>query len=90
MIIIRGLHKLPDIKSPLFITIGNFDGPHIGHKKIIQFMKQKAREKNASTMVLSFYPHPARILNTSERLGLISTLRNKMMALAKLDRKSVV
>ncbi|MGA1823189.1 MAG: bifunctional riboflavin kinase/FAD synthetase [bacterium] len=85
MIIIRGLHNLPDIKSPLFITIGNFDGLHLGHKKIIQSMKQKAREKHAHTMVLSFFPHPLRVLNPSAQLGLLSTFRDKVRALAKLE-----
>ncbi|MGA1867392.1 MAG: bifunctional riboflavin kinase/FAD synthetase [bacterium] len=84
MIIIRGLHNLPDINCQLFITIGNFDGVHLGHKKIIHYMKKKAQEKKAHTMVISFSPHPARVLSQSPHLGLISTLTEKMKILSEL------
>lgn len=61
-------------------TIGNFDGVHMGHKKIIRSIKETAEKKGLSTCVITFHPHPQKVLKNidvpllvpiSERLNLL-------------------
>lgn len=75
MIIIRGFHNLRDIKFPIVLTVGNFDGLHLGHKRIIECMKEKASEIGGRTMVLSFFPHPLKVLEPLTKLNRISSIK---------------
>jgi len=50
------------IENPTSATIGNFDGVHIGHKKIISSVKKEAVEKGLSSCVITFHPHPQKVL----------------------------
>lgn len=47
--------------APSVLTIGNFDGVHLGHKKIINIINQIAQENNLASTILTFQPHPARL-----------------------------
>jgi riboflavin kinase / FMN adenylyltransferase len=58
MQIIRNLSKANLALPNLVITIGNFDGVHLGHQKIISEVKRIAKEKNLSSAILTFEPHP--------------------------------
>ncbi len=57
MRVIRDLKNIKEI-APLSLTIGNFDGVHLGHQKIIEQVKKKALEKNLKSAILTFFPHP--------------------------------
>lgn len=71
----------------LTITIGTFDGLHLGHKAILDKLKEKAAEINGQTGVLSFYPHPRLVLNPQDKtLQLLHTLSEKI---ARLDALSI-
>jgi riboflavin kinase/FMN adenylyltransferase len=50
------------IENPTSATIGNFDGVHIGHQKIISSVKKEAAEKDLSSCVITFHPHPQKVL----------------------------
>ena len=66
------------------LTIGTFDGVHIGHREIIQRLVKSAREKNHLAVVLTFFPHPRMVLQKDTDIRLIDTLAEKEALLAEL------
>lgn len=67
------------------VTIGTFDGVHIGHQKIISKLKEEAKEINGETVVLTFFPHPRMILHPEDQnLKLITTMSEKAELLESL------
>lgn len=62
MLVIRSLKDYKKITKPLCLTIGNFDGVHLGHKEIIKQVKKAAKEKNLLSAILTFEPHPIQII----------------------------
>jgi len=64
------------------VTIGTFDGVHLGHKKVIERLKELARNVNGETVIFTFYPHPRLVLNiNNDELRLINTLEEKKILL---------
>lgn len=60
------------------VTIGTFDGVHIGHRKIISGIKELAESTGGETVILTFFPHPRMILHPEdESLKLITTIAEK-------------
>ncbi len=67
------------------VTIGTFDGVHIGHQKIISRLVEVARQKHGETVILTFFPHPRMILHPEDLdIKLISTIDEKAERLEKL------
>ena len=82
MQVYRSIEHLPGFKNAV-ITIGTFDGVHQGHQKIIAALKQEAAQVHGETIILTFHPHPRKIINTAEPLQLINTLDEKISLLEK-------
>ena len=59
---------------PLVLALGNFDGLHMGHRKILKTTQIKAEKINARSGVLIFDPHPLKILNPLQEIPLLTTL----------------
>jgi riboflavin kinase/FMN adenylyltransferase len=67
------------------LTIGTFDGVHIGHQKIISRLKEVALQKGGETVILTFFPHPRMILHPDDlNIKLISTMNEKAERLENL------
>jgi riboflavin kinase/FMN adenylyltransferase len=67
------------------VTIGTFDGVHIGHRKIISGIKELAESTGGETVLLTFFPHPRMILHPEdESLKLINTINEKAELLEQL------
>ena len=65
------------------VTIGTFDGVHLGHQKVISRLKDFARKYNGETVIFTFYPHPRRIISPNETsLRLLTTLEEKKQLFA--------
>jgi riboflavin kinase/FMN adenylyltransferase len=62
------------------VTIGNFDGVHLGHQKILSGLVERARANDLESAVLTFYPHPARILRPDAAPTLLMTLDQRLAA----------
>ncbi|MFK8138661.1 MAG: bifunctional riboflavin kinase/FAD synthetase [Bdellovibrionales bacterium] len=62
MEIIKGTHRLEKALSRSVVTIGNFDGVHIGHKSLLDEVLLKAKELDCCSVVMSFRPHPVKVL----------------------------
>lgn len=75
------IYKSLDEFEPLtnaVVTIGTFDGVHIGHQKILSKLRECAAEKNGETILLTFFPHPRLIINPDDdNLRLINDIEEK-------------
>ncbi|MGH9775501.1 MAG: bifunctional riboflavin kinase/FAD synthetase [Candidatus Acidiferrales bacterium] len=60
------------------VTIGNFDGVHLGHQKILQGVVEQAREVGAQSVAITFNPHPLRALRPMEELRMVVTLEQRI------------
>jgi len=56
------------------VTIGTFDGVHIGHKKIIKRLIKTAKESDLDAVILTFFPHPRMVLQKDSNIKLINTI----------------
>lgn len=82
MIVHSGISSFKNISSPV-ITVGTFDGVHVGHQKILNKIRTIANNNNGETALLTFDPHPRKVLfNSSNSLKLINTLDEKINLLS--------
>jgi riboflavin kinase/FMN adenylyltransferase len=77
----RSLPEVPKDFGPSVATIGNFDGVHVGHRDILRRVVTLARERCLVPVVLSFDPHPARILAPDRAPKLITTVGQRLRRL---------
>ncbi len=76
MIIIRHLDKRCEIKRPV-VALGNFDGIHIGHQELIKRTVAIARSIGGTPVLFTFYPHPLKVINSSNEPFIIQTFKEK-------------
>lgn len=72
------------------VTVGNFDGVHLGHRAILSLVRQRARELDCQPVVLTFDPHPLKVLNPQANLHLLTTPAQKIELLKKAGVSVVV
>lgn len=90
MKIFKGFDQILDIPNPV-LTIGTFDGVHVGHQKIIQQLNQEAEELGGESVLFTFYPHPRMVLYPeSHNLRLIQTQVEKMDKLRRMGLQNVI
>ena len=72
-------HSIKDFSSTkkTILTLGTFDGVHIGHKKILDKLIQNTESKEYQSLVLTFFPHPRMILEAQSEIKLLSTITEK-------------
>ncbi len=80
--IIHHSENFPKDKETI-LTIGTFDGVHIGHQEIIQNLVVQAKKKGLCSVVFTFYPHPRMVLNQNSDLKLINTIEERAARLEK-------
>lgn len=76
MIVLRNLSEIPELNGPI-VTLGTYDGVHLGHQKIIHQLVKKAQEKGKDSLLVTFDPHPRKALGLGE-IFLLSTLNEKI------------
>jgi riboflavin kinase/FMN adenylyltransferase len=77
MDIIIGIEAFNRSYSNTVLTIGNYDGVHLGHQKILSMVLQKAQEINGTSMVMTFDPHPVKVLAPERDIKLLTTSEEK-------------
>ena len=76
--------KLLNLNKKYFITVGTFDGVHLGHQKIITHLVKKAKQKDCGTLLLTFDPHPRKVVQPSNAPMLLQTIEERSEILSKL------
>jgi riboflavin kinase/FMN adenylyltransferase len=72
------------------VTIGTFDGIHLGHQKILSRLIKSSKSKDLNSVVLTFFPHPRIILNKYNEVKMIDTLDEKIIHLNEIGIDSLV
>jgi riboflavin kinase/FMN adenylyltransferase len=83
MKVYRNIDEVPALKNPV-VTVGTFDGVHLGHQKIFETMARSAQLLEGETVVITFDPHPRLVLYPdSKDLKFINTQKKKMELIEK-------
>jgi riboflavin kinase / FMN adenylyltransferase len=96
MEILRSIPELANLRGPLFLAIGVFDGVHLGHQAVISTSAEHARSANGTPVVVTFDPHPMKVLRphdaphlltaTSHKIALIRDLGVRHLLVIKFDK----
>ena len=65
------------------LTIGTFDGVHIGHNKILTKLVEESKKNNLSSLIMTFFPHPRMVLQKSQEIKMIDTIDEKIYLFKK-------
>lgn len=86
----RDIENLPVFRNPV-VTIGTFDGVHMGHRQVIDKLKAEAKAIDGETVIITFHPHPRKVVSsTILGIRLINTLDEKIELLRQLGINHVV
>lgn len=82
--ILKIFHCIQDFKSETrtIVTLGTFDGVHIGHKKIIERLIKAKQESDCESLVLTFFPHPRMVLQENSEIKLLNTIAERTALLS--------
>lgn len=80
----RSLDEVTRPAGGAVMTIGNFDGVHIGHRAIVGMIREHAAQAKASAVVLTFDPHPVRVLSPERPLQLLTPMPERIRLLQEL------
>ncbi|MHC4172028.1 MAG: bifunctional riboflavin kinase/FAD synthetase [Planctomycetota bacterium] len=78
-----GLAELAKVEKGCVLTVGNFDGVHLGHQQILTAAKQTAAKRAAQLVVMTFEPHPLAILHPEKAPGILTPVALKEHLLAE-------
>src|SRR3989449_2063439 len=84
MQILRSVPELSPLPGPLFLAIGVFDGVHLGHQAVISTSAEHARAANGTPVVVTFDPHPEKILRPESAPHLLTATRHKIALIRNL------
>lgn len=79
-----------EARKPAVVTIGNFDGVHLGHQNILHGVIERARRDGLMSSVLTFFPHTARVLRPAEAPSLLQTLDQRLAAFEEIGIDAVL
>lgn len=86
MQIVTSFDNLPSLSSPIGITIGSFDGLHLGHRYLIKELKKRVK----SSVVITFSNHPLEVIKPDLKLNFLSTPEEKLERLKELDPTLII
>lgn len=73
---------LPVFREPI-VTVGSFDGVHLGHSFLLGIMREQAQLSGGETIVVTFSEHPRKVLTAEDEISLITSLKEKILLLEK-------
>src|SRR5947209_10735620 len=77
--------ELGTLQSPIHLAIGVFDGIHLGHQAVIAAAVQGAGESGGTAVVLTFHPHPVRVLRPAAAPRLLTSTQHKARLIRALN-----
>lgn len=85
-------HSINDFSSTkkTILTLGTFDGVHIGHEKILKKITQNTENEKYESVVLTFFPHPRMVLQEHSDIKLLNTIDEKIDLLEKIGIENLV
>lgn len=86
---IQGISKFKNT-LPTAITIGTFDGVHIGHRKILERLINSAKKAGLNSVLVTFFPHPRMVLQKESNIKLLNTLDEKIEILEELGLNYII
>ena len=89
MKIYRSIEDYNEVKRSV-VTIGTFDGIHLGHQEILSRLIKSSKNKDLNSVVLTFFPHPRIILNKYNEVKMIDTLDEKIIHLNEIGIDSLI
>lgn len=90
MVIYHNLDGITQTFRHPVITIGNFDGVHLGHQTLFQKVQERARAVGGQSVVITFDPHPIKLMRPDKQLPLLTTTEQKIKLLGALDVDVVI
>ncbi len=84
MKILHSIAELSELPGPLLLAIGVFDGVHLGHRAVIERTLSDARTVGGNAVVVTFDPHPARVLRPDQSPLLLTCIQHKQQLIAAL------
>ncbi len=84
MQVLRSIAELEKLNGPLFLAIGVFDGVHLGHQAVISTSAAHAKEANGTPVVVTFDPHPAKVLRPQDAPHLLTATQHKIALIRDL------
>jgi riboflavin kinase/FMN adenylyltransferase len=90
MLTFHNLDEIPGNLGPTLLSVGNFDGVHRAHRHVIDELVRRAKAANARSVVVTFEPHPTRILRPDHNLKLLTALPEKLRLLEATGVDSVL
>lgn len=84
MQVLSSIDELSGIHGPVALAIGVFDGVHRGHREVIAAALEHAEQHHGTAVVMTFDPHPMRVLRPDDAPGLLCSTRHKLMLLERL------
>jgi len=84
MQVLRSISELSQLAGPLFTAIGVFDGVHLGHQAVISTSARAAQEAGGTPVVVTFDPHPAKVLRPREAPHLLTATQHKIALIRDL------
>src|SRR5579862_3591982 len=89
----RVFHQLEEIPAdfgPTLVSVGNFDGVHRAHSRVLSQIVQRARERKFKSVAVAFEPHPGRILRPDAGLKLLTPTPQKLRLLESFGLDAVL
>lgn len=85
MRLLRSLEHLSDVPQPVILTIGNFDGVHLGHQAVLNAVKTKGKIENLPSALITFENHPSTILRPNHPIPLLTSIDHKLKLFQELN-----
>lgn len=90
MKVFHGAHTLPSTLQGGVMTLGNFDGIHVGHQQILRQVVRESERRHLPSLVYTFDPHPAKVLAPKLELAMIQTLSQRLDTFARSALQATV
>jgi len=90
MQVFRQLDEISAGFGPSVVSVGNFDGVHLAHLRVLEEIVARARKEQTNSVVVTFEPHPMRILRPDSGLKLLTPTAQRLRLLEKTEIDAVL